>query len=359
MRMRWLVIVAAAFAAVLPGSGSALDSPHDASFSDGKCNNCHALYQKTAAGQDDFNPGCLSCHNTRPTTSLGFPWLNEDQAIPGVNGHSHSWSGFANNPSLGARNPVPSVMQSKLLDGKLQCAVCHDPHSAAAGADPASMHTSIPVGVAVDESGGPASSGKMTLVSSGTKSMAFRVQIQTGGASFIISHDFGLTTPTWFNWSGSAWVPGTATGSGRPFTVGTAYALDDPAVTVSFSAGTVAGNYWDFYVSYPFLRLTNVNAAICGSCHSERLMDYTRTHGDDPAFRPNGSRLFSHPVGVTLNAAGKSYDQPAVLDANGLAQTTGDGRKSNDFVFDADLVRCTTCHAVHNADSNSLTEDAR
>jgi hypothetical protein len=31
---------------------------------------------------------------------------------------------------------------------------------------------------------------------------------------------------------------------------------------------------------------------------------------------------------------------------------------TNDFVMRGGVVGCTTCHAVHNADSNSLTVDA-
>jgi cytochrome c5 len=51
MRMRWLVIAAAFLAASLPGVAAAVDAPHDASFSDGNCNNCHTEQGKGAPGR--------------------------------------------------------------------------------------------------------------------------------------------------------------------------------------------------------------------------------------------------------------------------------------------------------------------
>ncbi len=217
----------------------------------------------------------------------------------------------------------------------------------------------------MDETGGPsAGTARMTLVTPGTSSKAYRVLIQTvtaGGGTFILSHDFGLATPSWFNWSGTAWVVGTSLGAGMPFSNGTPVALDDPAVTVTFTAGAAVGNYWDFYVSYPMLRTTNVSDAFCLSCHASRAMDHVRVAGEDSSYLPNGIRQFSHPVGDALNANGKNYDRAVALDANGAVQTTGDGKSSNDLVLDPSTgtVGCTTCHAVHNADSNSLTDDAR
>jgi hypothetical protein len=196
----------------------------------------------------------------------------------------------------------------------------------------------------------------MTLVAPGAAAKAYRLKLQTvtaGGGTFVISHDFGLATPSWFNWSGSAWVIGTATGAGKPYVNDTDVALDDVAVQVKWTAGAAAGDYWDFYVSYPFLRASNEQDAFCGSCHGERFMGTTRVRGADPLYRPDGVRMFSHPVAVTMVAGD-------VLDANGAAQASGDGVGSNDLRLDGgSTVRCTTCHAVHNADSNSLTDDAR
>jgi hypothetical protein len=361
MLKRWLVIVAAV-AALLPGAPSALDAPHDASFSDGDCNKCHALFVATPTGGYDYSAGCISCHNSKAPASGGFLWLDSAEAKPGVKGTSHSWTGQAVAPQHGAAYPTATSLSSKLVDGRLQCATCHDPHRDAVP-DASSRYTSIPMGTAVDEAvGSPATTAQMTLVTAGTTAGGYRLKIQAGGASFVISHDFGLATPTWLNYVGGVWVAGTIDGPGYPFAPNVAVPTDDAAVTVRWSAAPTAGAYWDFYVGFPFLRMTNVDDTICMSCHKERFMDHVRSSGADATYLPNNTRRFSHPVGVTMNASGENYTRTVAvgpLDTNGAAQSSGDGRPSNDLVLDAGVVRCTTCHAVHNADSNSLTDDVR
>jgi hypothetical protein len=354
---RWLGTLAALLVVLAPALAGAADAPHDQTFGDGKCENCHSLYTTSPGGKADYSQGCVTCHNALPSSTHGFPWVDGDQAVPGTVGNQHSWSGFASNPELGARPPSSYAIQKKLVDGKLQCAVCHDPHHAAPENAPDRLHSSLDVGVAYDEAGGPGTgTAKMTLVAPGTAAKAYRLKIQTvnaGGGTFVISHDFGLTTPSWFNWSGSAWVIGTAAGPGKPYANDAAVALDDAAVTVKWTAGAAAGDYWDFYVSYPFLRATNEEDAFCRSCHVERFMGTARVRGEDATYLPNGARLFSHPVNVGAGSI-------TVLDANGVPQATGDGVASNDLHLDGgSTVRCTTCHAAHNADSNSLTDDAR
>ena len=134
--------------------------------------------------------------------------------------------------------------------------------------------------------------------------------------------------------------------------------MPDPAVSVRFTAGAAPEDYWDFYVSYPFLRTTNVENAFCRQCHLDRFMTAVRARGADASFPVNGVRKFSHPVGEALGSNGFGHDRVgAILDASGVVQSSGngDGISSNDLGLDGDVVRCTTCHAVHNADSNSLT----
>lgn len=360
---RWYGI--GALAALVLGSQALAgpDAPHDQTFGDGNCYNCHALYTMSPGGVADYSQGCVSCHNTVVNSRRGFPWLSSDQASPGESGNQHSWSGMAVNPGRGARAPTASSVAQRLVDGKLQCSVCHDPHRAAPENTPRSLHTSIAVGTPVDESGGPAAgTARMTLVSPGTAAKGYRLKIQTanaGGGTFVVSHDFGLTTPSWFNWSGSAWVPGTVSGPGKPYVNGADVTLNDPAVSVRFTAGAVADNYWDFWVSYPFVRMPSGNDEFCLNCHFARDMDSRRVRGAHPTIRPDGVRRFSHPVGEAIGSNGKGYDRTVatVLDANGATQITGDGNPTNDLSFHAGgVVRCTTCHSVHNADSNSLTQ---
>jgi hypothetical protein len=369
MRMRWLVMTAAVLSAILPGVASAiLDAPHDASFSDAVCDKCHALYTTSATtGQRNYNTGCLSCHDASHNTSFGFPWLDTDQAKPGVSGNSHSWSGAAGAEQYGVPFPTAIVLTNELYDGTIQCSSCHNPHSAVA-VDPASKHTSMELGVATDETGNGTTKGnvggtaKMTLLSVGTVAKGFRLSVLDAGGgarSFIISHDFGLATPTWLNYSGGTWVAGTVAGPGRAITAGATIALDDAAFTVKFSALPAVGDYWDFYVGFPFLRFSNVDNADCVTCHSTWNMDHARARGDDTKYTPDGTRKFSHPVGDALNANGFGRDAATIRDANGDAQTVGDGNTTNDLALRNGVVRCTTCHAVHNADSNSLTKDLR
>ncbi len=361
---RWYGALGALAVGLAPAWAGAMDAPHDQTFTNDNCNNCHALFVVDGT-KVDSNAGCVACHNSLPSSSHGFPWLSSDQATPGESGNQHSWTGAAVNARYGARYPTNMAIANKLVNGRLQCATCHDPHHAAAQNAPGSRHTSIPIGFAVDEMGGPAAgTARMTLVDPGTAAKGYRIKIQTanaGGGTFVISHDFGLATPSWFNWSGSAWVPGTVSGPGKPYANGANVALNDPAVAVRFTAGAVADNYWDFYVSYPFLRVTNVEDAFCRQCHFDRFMSSVRVRGAEAHvnLRPDGVRRFSHPVNEALGSNGKGYDRTlaTVLDANGAAQPAGDGNATNDLSFHAGgVVRCTTCHAVHNADSNSLTQ---
>jgi hypothetical protein len=362
MRMRWLVTVAVVLSAALPVVASAIDAPHDSSFSDGACNRCHSLYiSQSSAGVNNYNAGCLACHDASHNVSFGFPWLTEHQAKPGTDGNHHSWEGFAENAALDTHSPGSITLNKTLLDGKIQCISCHVPHDAGAALAPNSKHTSMPVG---GVTGTPRTTGtgsaNMILVSEGTAPRAYRLKISADRTSFVISHDFGLgTARTWVNWSTgtSAWVTGgTETGTGRPFTVGNAVALDDAAVTVKWTALPNAGDEWDFYVSYPFLRAPGISDSLCIACHKDRAQSHARVTGEDAGYLPDGVRRFSHPIGEVFGATERS----AILDVNGLAQgVSGETNDTNNLVLDAGAVRCTTCHAVHNADSNSLTTDAR
>ena len=68
----------------------------------------------------------------------------------------------------------------------------------------------------------------------------------------------------------------------------------------------------------------------------------------------------SHPVGIPLNANGAGYDRGVPLDGNGLPQGLpgADGNASNNLKLDSgNRIQCLTCHGVHYADGNTLSED--
>lgn len=354
MRVRLIGTLIAALAIGLPAVGAAqaaLDAPHDTSFNDGGCNKCHGLFQRTSSGKADYNPGCTGCHNgALPTTSFGLPWP-DDATSPGKGGQNHSWTKPVVNDEVGAKAPGSTNVDKFLLDGgRLQCIVCHNLHAPKTASDPASMHTSFAIDAPRARTGSTnpvPGSATLTLKAAGSNPKGYRIRIESvtgGGGTFSISHDFGVP-------------PGTYSAP-YAFTNNVTRALDDATVSIQISANSAVGDYWDFYISHPMLRLSNIDDAGCVICHAERSMNHVRARGADSTYLPNGARRFSHPVGVGLNANAHGWDRTVVRDANGDPQGT-DAYKTNDLLLDAGVVRCTTCHAVHNADSNSLTEDAR
>lgn len=349
------------------------DAPHDgsqdASFTSGLCAACHKLHSPSGGtllgGYDSNNDSCFTCHNTSPSPNnqLGLPWFASDQAVPGQGGMHHKWEGVALVPAYGAGLPADVELRQRLLDGGLQCATCHDVHWDTKAFAPGSVNTSLKLGQDYAKSGG-AGTGTMRIDSVGAAAVTkgYRVMVRTAppGATFIISNDSKRTPPTWLNWDGLGWIVGTQSGPGRPFTTGTPVTVDyEGAVAVVFGGAVAAGDYWDFYVSYPHLRATNVSDAMCVDCHAERVQSHACVTGTDCV--ADGTRVFSHPVGEPLDG---TYDRVAVLDATGILQTDnaglGDGNKTNDIALDGGTtVRCTSCHAPHNADSNSITIDKR
>ena len=354
MRIRGLELVAALALVGIASPARALDAPHDQTFSTGDCSNCHALFDTTASGAKDSSRGCVTCHQQLANPSLPLHWqATGHQGVPGATGNQHSWSGYADSPLRGAQSPPSVTLQNKLVDGKLQCAVCHDIHTSSPSYAPSSKHLSIPLNTAVAAGG-----GSLTLTGTGSVAMGVRVKIDTA-STFVISHDFGLATPSWLYWNGTAWAKATS-GTGRSFLpLGSNVTLDDGVTTIQIAGTPAVGTTWDFYVSFPFLRVSNVSDTFCYTCHAPRVMDHVRASGRDAAYLPDGNRVFSHPVSVSLNANGRGYDrtQANVLDSDGSLQSAagGDGRPQNDLKFDGTAVRCTTCHAAHSAASNSYT----
>jgi predicted CXXCH cytochrome family protein len=357
MKRSWLHL-AAAVALAVPVAALAVDSPHDASFTSGSCTECHSLHLGTGGtGQPTNATLCLSCHTGR---SPRVSWLSADQAVPGTSGTQHRWDAPVTSAPHGALPPLNPALSSRIPGNVLQCSTCHDLHKANAANAPGSVHASVPIGAPIAHSGGTGT-GRMTVQPLGAAPLAkgYRVQVVAGGG-FILSHDFGATTPTWLNWVGGAWQLGSIGGLGKPFTAGAPVTLDDPAVSVTFEASTLSGDYWDFYVAYPFVRAFNAAGEMCLDCHRDRIQDHGAVRGGATGFGWGG-KPYSHPIGEPMGANGGGYDRATPLDANGAVQGAAgaDANPTNDLVLSAGQVTCLSCHAPHGADSNSLTVDLR
>ncbi|MGB8930011.1 MAG: cytochrome c3 family protein [Anaeromyxobacteraceae bacterium] len=359
----------------------ALDPPHDGSFGGvTQCQSCHKLHGGggTLLGNNytSNNDSCLSCHDGTAKSNNTFfstAWSSpQREALPGSYGDHHKWSGsptgagatLPTNPALAAYLPSTSAT--------LQCAVCHDAHGAkdATGLPvqdqfaPNSAHASYKLNVPQPPVGGEAGTLTLLRINDGgfaplPSGYAVRVKDDAAysgaGASgnLEISHNYGSVTPTW-----SGAIPFTS-GASAPEVY-----LDDPSVVVRISTAPARLATWQFYVSYPLLRASNVADAMCTDCHADRHQDHlcvegnsSSTDGAGKPCTPNGTdRYYSHPVNQPLGANGAGYDAAAPLDADG---SSADSNASNDLVLDGNNVRCTTCHAPHNADSNSLSVEVR
>lgn len=360
MRNRWLIPLGLA-AAVAARPTFATDAPHDSSNTldpgGTQCESCHSLHNALGTALQNKATNfdvCDSCHTSK--TGLGFPWGRPDQGVPGAGGSQHNWESAAVNTTFQAQAPLNVAMAARLPGGNLECSTCHDQHAAGAANAPTSVHF------------GPASLGTAARAPTGTQTppagtatlalgklagqllpKGYRVRIGPALNQFQVSHNAALTPPTW--------------GAAYAFTAGTPVTLsaDDPNLQVTISSTTAdkVGDYWDFYVGYPFLRATDANGEMCEDCHRTRVNNDTVTGA-------NGTVVFSHPAGapggtpVTLS---RSYDRTVgsnggLLDANGALQTAGDGNATNDIrLFTGNKVTCLSCHSPHNADSNSLTVD--
>jgi hypothetical protein len=371
--MRGYLVLLTAVLVAPPLVASATEWQHEGSVPNASCDLCHSLY---AGAGTTYDSGCLGCHSVPGKHS--WPWTPADQAVPGVSGNNHNWSGVATSATAGATTTqLPDSARNMLVAGKLQCTVCHNPHASEVAVTSASMDTSIKAGEPMTTSGttgpAPGTASLMMTVNPGTPSFGVRVMVASvdaGGGTFILSHFPGGPAGSWLNWNGTGWAYNLPGSPGRPFQVGTDVAIDVGGVRVRWTAGAAVGDYWDLYAGYPFLRLSNIDDYACYNCHKERSMNHVRARGMDPSYLPNGTRRFSHPVGVGLNANNLNRDRGIILDADGtVGSSAADGldaslntvrNDSNNLDIGANqLVRCTTCHAVHATDSNSLTVDVR
>ncbi|WP_242392763.1 cytochrome c3 family protein [Anaeromyxobacter oryzisoli] len=361
--MRALRLFAALVALAGPLVARATDAPHAASVIQNStgCEDCHMLHfavGPTLTKQADNFTVCTSCHNNLAASfTFGGKWYSSDQGTPGAGGHSHHWNTSTTNATYGATPPTSSALSSYTPGNVLQCSTCHDPHPASAANAPANVHVSVATGTALAQSGGATSGATMTLAVGATPvPNGYRIQIGPAANQFQVSHNARYQSTTSVTWTSTYTI--TAANTAIPLSA----AGDDPALSVTFSTmPTATGGYWDFYVSYPFLRMAAGEGELCVSCHAAR----NQTHTDVESSTTYGwgsGKPFSHPVGEAPNANGGGYDLSTPLDVNGAVQGAAgkDANATNDLLLSpTGKVTCVSCHAAHNADSNSQTVDAR
>jgi len=308
----------------------AVDPPHWYFGMD--CSSCHVGHNApgggltTATGNSNL---CLSCHVAGGLAG----------ALPILPSHTlstHHYDVVPDAPRWGSAMPTNPEMANRIMDGKLVCSTCHDQHAAQASNRGLCRISTPEILTAFGSTGTLSVGGSYT----GQGGSSYLIEITIADSHFRYSKDGGLS------WAGEA-----DTGVNVPL---------DSGLSLSFSGGSFAlGERWRFSASFPFLRLpldegdNSSGDRYCRECHSLWAMDYH-------AVENGGSQWLSHPVGNGLGANGKGYDRTVPLDGNGVAQggTGGDGNHSNDYALDAGgLVQCLSCHHIHYADSNTLTED--
>ncbi len=330
IRRRSLLLVLIPAALLAGPAAEAVDPPHW--YFDMDCDSCHIGHNSagggltTAEGNSNL---CLSCH-TEGGRAGALPIL------PSHTLATHHYDVTPDAPRWGSQMPQNPEMADRIMDGVFVCSTCHDQHDASASKRGRIRVSTPELLTAFGSTGTPSIGGSYT----GTGGSSYLIEITIADSHFRYSKDGGLT------WVGEADI-----GNDVPLDLG---------LTATFSGGTFAlGERWRFSASFPFLRLpldegdNTTGDRFCRECHSLWAMDHTAVEG-------SSSGWMSHPVGDWLNANGKGYDRPVPLDGNGAPQGSAgaDGNHSNDFNFDAQgMVQCLTCHGIHYADSNTLTED--
>jgi hypothetical protein len=331
------------------GSVLASDPPHwlGATETTNCTTPCHVVHQAQGGGltSDASNVNlCQSCHD-----SNNLPISNSDIASPHTSGTSHAFGVSTTHPTYATQDPLDTQMSVRVMDGNVVCSTCHNQHSAEkilGGTARISAANKV-------QFGSPPGTGDVTSGGSYTGDFGYWYLIDIDGE--------GSQVDATFRWSkdGISWMAtGVSAGNGSPV------ALGADGVEVTFTGldadAFKVGEQWEFYATWPFLRVKldegDITAGdkFCRDCHR----DWVMTHDSVGGTREYDGQNKSHPVGVTLNANNQNYDRTIPLDGNGGEQgVNGDNNPSNDLGLDGSgLVQCLTCHGVHYADSNTLTD---
>lgn len=341
--MKYLLLIL-----IIPSFLFSVDPPHWSSPSTYEdCEtSCHLIHSSLGSPLTQATSNvnsCLSCHNPSGLAS-DLPVSLTEKANPGFSGRHHNFDAASNNLNYGAENPQNIQMSQRIMGGNIVCSTCHNQHNASSSMR-GRPKISKPKKISGSGTGNVFSSGSYT----GTGGLWYLIEIDNAGSQ-------ATATFRWSKDNGITWMAQNVNcGNGNPVNL-------DNGVRVTFSGGAGAfqlGDRWEFYASYPFLRVAmdlgnNTSGdKFCRDCHRSWTMSHTE-------IRTYDGRKKSHPVGVTLNANGLGYDRPSPLDGNGNPQGGAgeDGNLSNNYKLDQNgNLQCFTCHNVHYADDNTLTED--
>jgi nitrate/TMAO reductase-like tetraheme cytochrome c subunit len=285
---------------------------------------------------------CQSCHS-----SNNLPIDSAHQANPGVTGTTHAFGVSTTNSTYGAQPPQDAAMSVRTPGDKVVCSTCHNQH-AASSANHGTPRISDANKVVSDGGTGSVTSGGTFTGPEGVWYLVEITSVVLDSETLQYSKD---NAGTWFG--------------PVAFSYDTPVALGADGVEVTVTSGVKATERWEFYATYPFLRIpldSGDNTSVekyCRDCHRAWVMDHTSSGGNVNDYDGNYK---SHPVGVQLNANGGNYDRTVPLDGDGQPLTGGadaDGNVTNDLRLDSSgYVQCLSCHSVHYADSNTLSVDA-
>ena len=280
--------LAAAALAAPPGAALASDPPHDVALLPNVCRDCHVIHGSTGpvlTSKADNQTLCLSCHSTQAEPTVAG-WAASDQAVPGTSGTSHSWSGAAVAPHLGAALPASPALRNALTAGlaNLQCSTCHDQHSQAATPfDPTAPTAAGQLG------------RHLMRVANGASELCVDCHAAWNQASASSGTYYQGAQATFG--SASAIVTGTGT-----------------SWTTQLAPGSLVKRQGDTAAAWTVVKNVDSNTQLT------LVQSYKGTSGTNVPW--DAARMLTHPVGVPLPAA-DPMTRAAPVETTGAAQVAG------------------------------------
>lgn len=128
------IIVAPTWLMLGSATAWAVDAPHDSLTNNVHCNNCHVPHHSlgdiiTAQSDSLISTLCISCHTWGGWPGMTKPFADAMKAVPGTSGTSHAWDVDTLNTTYQTHGPTSAAIAKHILDGKVTCTTCHDPHN--------------------------------------------------------------------------------------------------------------------------------------------------------------------------------------------------------------------------------------